>query len=165
MNKIIVAITALVVVVAAGFFMFYPSEGEAQSATYHTLDGKTITSKDLQGKVVLVKFWATTCTTCIAQMPDTIQYYNTYKDKGYDTVAVAMSYDDPDAIQKFSEKYQLPFTIAYDKTGELAKQFGNIRFTPVAFLIDRHGTIVKRYIGNYDKKEFIQTLEKTLAQN
>ncbi|NOL49936.1 peroxiredoxin family protein [Pelistega europaea] len=165
MNKMIAAITALVVVIAAGFFMFFPSQGEAQSATYHTLEGKTITSADLKGKVVLVKFWATTCTTCIAQMPDTIKHYNEYKDKGFDTVAVAMSYDNPDAIQKFSEKYQLPFTIAYDKTGELAKQFGGIRFTPVAFLLDRQGNIVKRYIANYDEQEFIQTLEKTLAQN
>lgn len=164
MNKLIVSITAIVIVVAAAVFMFFPSQGDAQAATYHTLEGKTFTSEDLKGKVVLVKFWATTCTTCIAQMPDTIQYYNTYKDKGYDTVAVAMSYDNPEAIQNFSQKYQLPFTVVYDKTGELSKVFGGIRFTPVSFLIDRQGNIVKRYIGNYDKKEFIQTLEKTLAQ-
>lgn len=164
MNKVITAITAFVIVIAAAVFMFFPSHGEAQSATYHTLDGKTITADNLKGKVLLVKFWATTCTTCIAQMPDTIKHYYTYKDQGFQTVAVAMHYDKPAAIEKFTEKYQLPFIVAYDKSGELAKQFGHVRFTPISFLIDRQGNIVKRYIGNYDEKEFIQTLERTLAK-
>ncbi|MDY3331859.1 MAG: TlpA disulfide reductase family protein [Pelistega sp.] len=162
MNKIIVAITAVILAVA-GFFFFFNKDG-APTVAYKTIDGTQITSDELKGKVVLVKFWATTCVTCVKQMPDTIEYYNTYKDKGYDTVAVAMSYDNTEAIQKFRESYKLPFTVAYDKTGELAKEFGGIRFTPVSFLIDRDGNIVKRYIGEYDKQEFIHTLEQTLAK-
>ena len=163
MNKILLIITGIVIAAAAVFFSL--KQDNQPSVAYTTLENQTISSESLKGKVVLVKFWATTCVTCVKQMPDTIEYYNTYKDKGYDTIAVAMSYDNPDAINKFKDSYHLPFTVAYDKSGELAKAFGGIRFTPVAFLLDRQGNIVKRYIGEYDKKEFIQTLEQTLAKS
>lgn len=163
MNKLIVAITTLIIA-GAGFFFFF-NKSDAPNVTYQTLDGGQVSSADLKGKVVLVKFWATTCVTCVKQMPDTIEYYNTYKDKGYETIAVAMSYDDPTAIHKFRESYKLPFTVAYDKSGQVATEFGGIRFTPVAFLLDRQGNIVKRYIGDYNKQEFIQTLEQTLAKS
>lgn len=162
MNKLIVVITAITIA-AAGFFFFF-NKDSIPNITFQTLDGEQINTEELKGKVVLVKFWATTCVTCVKQMPDTIEYYNIYKDKGYDTVAVAMGYDNTEALHKFRESYQLPFTVVYDKSGQIATDFGGIRFTPVSFLIDRDGNIVKRYIGEYDKKEFIQTLEKTLAQ-
>ncbi|WP_159991702.1 peroxiredoxin family protein [Pelistega ratti] len=161
MKKIILSLITIIAIAAGAYFAF---QEDKPTITYHTIDGKDITSNDLKGKVVLVKFWATTCVTCIRQMPDTIHYYNTYKDQGYDTIAVAMNYDKPAAIEKFRQDRELPFTIVHDKTGEIAKAFGHIRFTPVAFLIDRKGNIVKRYIGAYDKEEFIQTLEKTLAK-
>lgn len=162
MKKIILVAVAIIAVAVAAVFSF--NKESFPEVSYHTLEGKQLTTQDLKGKVVLVKFWATTCVTCVKQMPDTIKHYNTYKDKGFDTIAVAMSYDDPQAIIQFRDSHQLPFTIAYDKTGEIAKAVGGVRFTPVAFLVDRQGNIVKRYIGDYDEKEFVQTLEKTLAQ-
>lgn len=163
MNKLLIAITALIVI-AAGLYFTVFNQQEQPEYRYTSIAGQQGSSEQLKGKVVLVKFWATNCTTCIAQMPDTVSYYEKYKDQGYDTLAVAMSYDKADAIQKFSDTFPLPFTVIHDKSNELSKEFGDIRFTPIAFLIDRQGNIVKRYIGKYDKTEFIQTLEKTLAQ-
>lgn len=163
MNKLILLITA-VAVIAAGIFFTLNKEAPP-NISYQTIDGKTITTNDLKGQVVLVKFWATTCFICIRQMPDTADYFEKYKHQGYNTIAVAVQYDDLDAIKHFAKEHPLPFPIAYDASGEIAKQFGGIRFTPVGFLLDREGNIVKRYIGAYDKKEFIQTLEKTLAQH
>lgn len=163
MNKILIAITAIVLIAAGVYFTVFGQQ-EQPEYTYTSISGQQGSSEQLKGKVVLVKFWATTCVTCIAQMPDTVGYYEKYKDQGYDTLGVAMAYDKAEAIQKFSDTFPLPFTVIHDKSSELSKEFGDIRFTPVAFLIDRNGNIVKRYIGKYDKAEFIQTLEKTLAQ-
>lgn len=162
MKKLVFAAIGLAIVVA-GIFWGLKKES-FPDVQYQTLEGQQFFTHDLKGKVVLVKFWATTCVTCVKQMPDTVHTYNTYKDKGYDTIAVAMSYDDPKAIAQFRDSHQLPFTIAYDKTGEIAKAVGGVRFTPVAFLLDRQSNIVKQFIGDYNKQEFIQTLEKTLAQ-
>ena len=67
----------------------------APESTFVLLDGSKQTTADLKGKVTLVNFWATSCVTCVAEMPKVISTYNKYKERGYDTLAVAMSYDPP----------------------------------------------------------------------
>ncbi len=163
MKKFVLPAVIAVAAVVGGFMM--TSSSAAPDVKFTALDGKTFQTTDLKGKVVLVKFWATSCVTCIAQMPDTIKYYDTYHDKGYETVAVAMSYDPPDFVKNYTADKKLPFTVVLDRDGSAAKAFDDIKFTPVSFLLDRQGNIVKRYIGNYDKQDFIKTLEHTLAQN
>lgn len=46
----------------------------------------------------MVNFWATSCTTCVGEMPQMIDTYNKFKDRGLDFVAVAMSYDSPNYV-------------------------------------------------------------------
>lgn len=96
-------------------------------------------------------------------MPDNIAYYNQYHDQGFDLIAVALKHDPIDYVRNFTDSRQLPFTVVSDHDGTIAQAFGDIRMTPTAFLIDKQGRIVKRYLGNYDKTAFIQTLEKALA--
>lgn len=158
-------ILALAVVIAAGigaWFVWNPAPA-APDVSFTTLKNETFRTPDLQGKVVLVKFWATSCVTCVKQMPDTVEYYQKYHPQGYETIGVAMQYDPGNYVLNFVENRQIPFKVVLDSKGEIAKAFGDVRLTPIAFLIDRQGRIVKRYLGEYDKAEFIATLEKTLA--
>ena len=76
---------------------------------------------------------------------------------------MALQHDPLDYVRNFTEARQLPFTVVSDKDGTISQAFGDIRMTPTAFLIDKKGRVVKRYVGNYDKAAFIQTLEKALA--
>src|SRR5690606_31434014 len=117
-----------------------------------------------QGKVVLVKFWATDCTTCVAQMPDNIENFNAMSGKGFDIVAVAMKHDPINYVRNFTQSRQLPFTVVHDDKGEIAKAFGDVRLTPTALFHDKHGQLINRYQDNYDKQEFIATTEKALAR-
>jgi glutathione peroxidase-family protein len=55
--------------------------------------------------------------------------------------------------------------VTIDAQGKIAKAFGNIQLTPTAFLIDKQGHIIKRYLGNYDHAAFMQTVEKALARS
>ncbi len=139
------------------------NSNKAPNVTFNTLDGQQLTMQDLQGKVVLVKFWATDCTTCIAQMPGTIKRYNDLESKGYDTVAVAMKHDPESYVRRFTETRQLPFKVVMDTDGSIAKAFGDVRMTPTTFLIDKKGRILKRYLGNYDEQAFMATVNKALA--
>ncbi len=135
----------------------------APDVTFTTLSGKPLALSELRGKVVLVKFWATSCVSCIAQMPDNIENYETYHNKGLDIVAVAMQYDPANYVINFVETRKLPFTVALDTQGKVAKAFGDVKLTPIAFLIDKNGNIIKRYLGLYDKNELRQSIEKALA--
>lgn len=139
------------------------SSSKAPDFSFKSLNGDSYSSDSLKGRVTLVKFWTTDCTTCVAQMPDNIDYYNQYHDQGFDLIAVALKHDPLDYVRNFTESRQLPFTVVSDHDGAIAQAFGDIRMTPTAFLIDKQGRIVKRYLGNYDKTAFIQTLEKALA--
>ena len=122
----------------------------APEVAYTLLDGRSAALASHQGKVLLVNFWATSCSTCVAEMPQLVATHEKYKAQGYDTLAVAMSYDTPAYVANFAESRKLPFGVAIDHTGAVAKGFGDVRLTPTSFLIDKQGKIVKRYVGAPD---------------
>ncbi|MBB5214757.1 TlpA disulfide reductase family protein [Parapusillimonas granuli] len=163
MKKILLGAIAVLALAGIGIWQFSAPFKAAPDVTFTSLTGERITTRDLRGKVVLVKFWATSCVTCIAQMPDTIKYYNELSPKGFETIAVAMQYDPPNYVKNYAETRQLPFKVAIDAQGEIAKAFGDVRLTPTAFLIDKEGHIIKRYLGNYDKEAFLSIVNKALA--
>lgn len=161
--KKLISVVLLLALSGIGSWFFLTPRPEAPQVTFETLQEQSITMASLRGKVVLVKFWATSCVTCVQQMPDTTELYTDLKSKGLEVVGVAMEYDPIEFVKKFVQVRELPFVIAPDKSGEVAKAFGDVKLTPIAFLIDRDGRIVKRYLGVYDKLEMRKTVEKALA--
>jgi peroxiredoxin len=135
----------------------------APASNFVLLDGSRLTSAQLQGKVSLINFWATSCTSCVAEMPDLAATYTKYQARGYETVAVAMQYDPPSYVVNFAQTRQLPFKVAIDNTGALARDWGDVKLTPTTFLVDKQGHIVKRYVGTPDFAELHQLIEKLLA--
>jgi peroxiredoxin len=136
----------------------------APDAAFTRLDGSTGRMAELRGKVVLVNFWATSCASCVAEMPGLIDTHQRFKARGYETLAVAMSYDPPAYVSNFAQRRELPFWVAIDNTGAIAKAFGDIRITPTTFLIDKRGNIVKRYVGAPDFKALNALVEQLLAE-
>ena len=163
MKKILISFVVVAAIAGLGLWKFSGSAKTAPDVTFTTLAGQQVSTQDLRGKVVLVKFWATSCVTCIQQMPDTIKTYNELSPKGYEVIAVAMQYDPIDYINNFTQSRRLPFKVAHDATGDIAKAFGDVQLTPTTFVIDKQGRIIKRYLGNYDKIAFVNTIEKALA--
>src|SRR5215467_11249041 len=95
MKKLIpVALVAVALAAGAGVYM-NTGTAAAPASTFVLLDGSKKSTDDLKGKVTLVNFWATSCTTCVAEMPNVMATYEKYRAQGYDTLAVAMSYDPP----------------------------------------------------------------------
>lgn len=128
------------------------------------LDGKAFTTEQMKGKVTLVNFWATSCTTCVAEMPEIITTYNKFAAQGFDTVAVAMSYDPPAFVVNFAQTRKLPFKVAIDNTGAVAKAWGDVKLTPTTYLVNKKAEIVKRYVGTPDFHAMQALIEKLLAE-
>jgi peroxiredoxin len=124
--------------------------------------GETLSMQDLRGKVVLVNFWATWCADCLNEMPNLIDTHRKYAPRGYETIAVAVEKDDPNQVGHFAVRRALPFKIAHDNAGEVARSFKAPRVTPVSVLIDREGRIVRRYVGQPDWAELHATIEQAL---
>jgi peroxiredoxin len=158
-------VAATAIALAGGVGVYLSSGATAAPASkFVLLDGSQKTTADLKGKVTLVNFWATSCVTCVGEMPKVIATYDKYKDKGYDTLAVAMSYDPPSYVVNFAETRKLPFKVAIDNTGAVAKAWGDVQLTPTTYLVNKRGEIVKQYVGEPDFAELHQLIEKLLAE-
>lgn len=134
----------------------------APDVSYTLLNGQSKQLTAQQGKVMLVNFWATSCTTCVKEMPDLVATHQKFSPRGYDTLAVAMSYDPPAYVANFADSRRLPFGVAIDNTGAIARAFGDVRLTPTSFLIDKRGGIVKKYVGAPDLPSLHDLIEDLL---
>jgi peroxiredoxin len=134
-------------------------------STFVLLDGSSQTTADLRGRVTLVNFWATSCVTCVAEMPEIIATHEKFNNGGFDTLAVAMSYDPPSYVVNFAETRKLPFKVAIDNTGAVAKAWGDVRLTPTTYIVNKRGEIVKRYVGAPDFAALHRLIEKLLAES
>ena len=140
------------------------SRTPAPQVSFSLLGGQRLDPQGLRGQVVLVNFWATSCSTCVAEMPQIVATFDKYRSRGYQTVAVAMSYDPPAYVANFAESRKLPFGVAIDNTGEIARSFGQVQLTPTSFLINKRGEIVKRYVGAPDFAALHTLVEQLLAE-
>ena len=163
LNKFAYASIAAVVLAIGAYVFVGTGATAAPESTFVLLDGSKINTTSLKGKVTLVNFWATSCTTCVAEMPKIIATYDKYKTKGFDTVAVAMSYDPPAYVVNYAETRKLPFKVAIDNTGAVAKAWDQVRLTPTTYIVNKQGQIVKSYVGEPDFTELHALIEKLLA--
>ena len=164
MKRVLYAAAAAAVLAAGAAVYWGTGNSAAPESTFVLLDGSRKTTADLKGHVTLVNFWATSCVTCVAEMPKVIATYEKYKGRGYDTLAVAMSYDPPSYVVNYTQTRKLPFKVAIDNTGAVARSWGDVQLTPTTYLVDKRGDIVKRYVGEPDFAELHKLIEKLLAE-
>ncbi|OWY40819.1 thioredoxin [Xenophilus sp. AP218F] len=161
MKKGLIAAAAALIVAAIAYATLFAGN-PAPKVSYASLQGRTASTDSLKGKVVLVNFWATSCPGCVEEMPEIKKLHQDYAGKGLQVMAVAMSYDPPDYVKNFVAKYQLPFFVALDPQGDIAKAYGDIQLAPTTFLIDKQGNIVKRYVGVMNFAEVRKLIEQQL---
>lgn len=130
--------------------------------SFTTIDGQTLTLKKLNGKPVLVNFWATDCPSCIAEIPHLIELHRQYAHRGLSIIAVAMYYDPPNHVLTLAKDQQLPYAVALDPEQTLAKAFGNVQLTPTSFLLNGDGNIVWKQLGSIDRQALQQKLDALL---
>ena len=161
-----VAVAVAILAIGAVSYVGYRTTGtqSAPQVGYTLLDGQKGSIDRMRGKVVLVNFWATSCATCVHEMPQIVATHQKFKSRGYETLAVAMSYDPPVYVANFAESRKLPFGVAIDNTGSIAKSFGDVQLTPTTFLIDKRGHIVKRYVGEPDFAALHKLVEALLSE-
>lgn len=164
-KRVLTAVIAAALIVGGAAALNWGSAAATvPDSTFVLLDGTRKTTADLKGHVTLVNFWATSCATCVAEMPKVISTYEKYQGRGYDTLAVAMRYDPPSYVVHYAQTRKLPFKVAIDNTGAIAKAWGDVQLTPTSYLVNKRGEIVKRYVGEPDFAELHKLIEKLLAE-
>ena len=164
MKKLASALVVVAILGVGAMLWLQSTSARAPDTKFVLLDGTTRTTSDLRVKVTLVNFWATSCTTCVAEMPMIVRTHEKYRSRGYETIAVAMSYDPPAYVVNFAQTRKLPFAVAIDNTGGVAKAWGEVNVTPTTYLVDKQGVIVKRFVGQPNFDELHKLIERLLAE-
>jgi peroxiredoxin len=157
------AVAAAVLIIGGIGYATLTKTVKAPDVTFISIDGQKISTQGMRGKVVMVNFWATSCATCVKEMPAMVDTYNKFKGQGLEFVAVAMSYDPPNYVLNYAQTHKLPFKVALDSGGDLAKQFGDVSMTPTTFVIGKDGEILKRYVGEPEFTSLHALLQKALS--
>lgn len=159
-QRILIIGCVLLLVVGAWKILF--ALPKAPDTAFMMLNGNTVNTSRMQGSVVVVNFWSTSCGPCVMEMPVLEQIYQRYRGRGLQMLAVAVQRDAPQEVANFAAKRGISFQMAYDATGEVSKAWGGIRYTPTTFVVDRSGHIVKQYIGIINRREFENLLTTLL---
>lgn len=108
------------------------------------LSGKNVKLSDLKGKIVLVNFWAVWCGPCQMEIPELVDLYTTYHDKGFVVLGVSDSSDLAE-IKRFVQEHKMDYPVVVDP-GSISEEYNVVGF-PTSFLIDRSGAIVQKFNG------------------
>ena len=113
--------------------------------TMVTLDGRTITNKDLAGKVVIFNFWATWCPPCRAEIPDLVKLQDQYKDQ---LIVIGVSSDEgPTAVvSRFAADYKINYPIVME-TEELRAAFPGVFALPTTFVVGPELKMMVKHVG------------------
>ena len=160
--KALAALAAAALLALAAYVLL--ARPAAPAIDFTTLTGERVSMHDLRGKLVFVNFWATSCTTCMKEMPDVIKTYERFAPRGFELLAVAMSYDPPDYVRNYAQQHRLPFKVVLDTQGRIAAAFDNVTLTPTAILVDKSGRVLRRIVGEPDFAALHALIDKELAE-
>ncbi|HEU4365684.1 MAG TPA: redoxin family protein [Candidatus Krumholzibacteria bacterium] len=144
-------------------YVFAP--GPAPKAAFVSLSGDSL-EIGAAGRVTLVDFWATWCKPCVKSMPALDALHREFRERGADVVGVAIDTgrDRAKKVRKFAEKNGAGYPIALDREEAPMWEAYRVKVLPTVFLIDRDGTIVKRWTGEVDVEDVRSSLEALLRE-
>ena len=139
--------------------------------TLTSLNDSVYTLRELEGKVVLINFWATWCGPCRMEIPEFNELYKNYHEKGLEILGISVS-DNKKKLKNFTKSFAVNYPILYGSPREMNKimqDYGGVYAVPSSFLIDKSGKMIWKYPGailkDYDPHTFaklVYEIEKGL---
>ncbi|WP_018872759.1 peroxiredoxin [Thioalkalivibrio sp. ALJ16] len=151
------------IAVAATIWLTDDGMRPAPAFTATTLDGEQVALEDFEGRPVMISFWATNCPSCVREIPKLTHLHETYSDRGFKLLAVALSYDPINRVEAMREDRGMPYTVIHDSDDGFSQAYGGVRLTPTTFLISPSGRIVYQKLGDPDFEQIERHLERWLS--
>lgn len=122
------------------------------------LDGSSVDLEKLQGKVVLLDFWATWCGPCVQEAPKVVATYNKLHEKGFEIIGISLD-QNKESVTRFTKKVGMTWPQYFDEDKAVSSRFG-IEAIPTMWLIDKEG-----HVASTDAREDLSgKVEKLLAK-
>jgi thiol-disulfide isomerase/thioredoxin len=127
------------------------------------ITGKPLKLADLQGKVVVLDFWASWCGPCQIEIPGFIELQKRYATQGFTMIGISLD-DSPEPVVDFYKEYHMNYPVAVGDD-RLAELYGGTVGLPTTFLIGRDGRIYAKHVGATDISVFETEIKELLAAN
>jgi cytochrome c biogenesis protein CcmG/thiol:disulfide interchange protein DsbE len=149
MKRVAAIVFLLTFVIMISGSLSFSSDKTAPDFALTDLSGNLVSLSDLKGKVVFVNFWATWCPPCRQEIPDFVEFYKEYKDKG--AVILGVSVDkSPDKVRDFMDEYNINYPVVM-ATNQMVSDYKPGRYIPATIVIDTNGMIQDKKVGVMDK--------------
>ena len=133
---------------------------KAPDFTLNILDGGQISLSALEGKAVLINFWASWCIPCREETPDLVRAYHAHHTEGLVILGVNLTSEDTmPEIKAFVEEFQMPYPVLLDQDGKVAALY-RLPGIPTSVFINRQGVITRLQVG----KMAAEQIEAFLAE-
>lgn len=130
---------------------------QVPSFTFTTINGETYEIEDLQGKTVLINFFATWCGPCMKEMPELeAQVWAKFKDRDFMLISLGREHSTEEIIA-FQKKKGFTFPLAPDPGREIYGKFFT-KYIPRNVLLNKEGKIILQEFG-YEVAEFAKLIE------
>jgi peroxiredoxin len=139
------------------------SKGQANfDFTLKDINGADVRLSEYKGKVILLNFWATWCGPCKVEIPEFVEAYSEYRDRGFVILGV-LSQDDPtpEDLRAFASGWGMTYPILREHA-ELDEAFGPLWAIPTSFIIDRQGAICTKHMGPVSKEMLEREIKRLL---
>ena len=130
---------------------------ERPTLRIQTVDGTDWDLANQRGDWVVVNFWATWCSPCLAEMPD-LDEFDQSRD---DVTVIGLAFEEIglDDLRSFLEKHPVKYPIAWVDTWNPPADFAEPRGLPTTYLIDPQGRLARQFIGPITGKMLAQAIE------
>jgi peroxiredoxin len=136
--------------------------GPAPAWTLKDVEGQTVSSDQLKGKVVVLDFWATWCGPCRSEIPGYVELQKQYGPAGLAIVGVSLDRRaGPAEVKKFITDQKINYQIVMGDD-QIVEAFGGVEAIPTTFIIDRSGTVRYRKSGAMAPEKFAAVLQPFL---
>ena len=122
-----------------------------------------ILSDKLEGKVVLINFWAPWCEPCIKEMPTFVHLQEKYKD---DFIILGILFDkkaNMNEVKSIIEKFKINFPIMVgEENFNIAKAFDDVKMVPESYLYAKDGVFIEKFIGEINKNKLENYIKESI---
>ena len=139
---------------------------KAPDFTLKAIDDSSYTLRNMEGKVVLINFWATWCGPCRMEIPEFNELQKSYHDRGFEILGISVS-DNKKQLKNFSKSFAVDYPLLYGSAknmNKIMKDYGGVYAVPSSFLIGKSGNIIWSYPGailkTYDPQTFADLVYK-----
>jgi thiol-disulfide isomerase/thioredoxin len=128
------------------------------------IDGSSVRSDRYQGQILLVTFFATWCSPCLEEIPSLKELQVGFGPKGFSVIALSMDEDGPDVVKRLVERSKINYPVLMADR-QVAHGFGGVSGLPTTFLINREGSMVRRYLGYVGHDVLERDIEELLSED